>query len=225
MAGPFRLRNLNVSILEDKDTYIRPGHACSGEIILGNPFLVASGLNVKDFLATNLERLASIDYGSLETTSNPTTVGRLGMKLLRNEIDSGEDVIDPFRIGSMMSNGSFPLKDGDDIYYKDVDIGEQKDTELQEAIEDMINRASRNCEKVLRNSLKELVHEFKDIFRTLLGKDPPVDVEPMRIKFEDNPRPIKVRQRSYSPEQLTFLKKKVNELVDAGYIVRNSTSK
>ena len=225
MAGPCRLRNLNVSILEDKDTYIRPGHACSGEIILGNPFLLASGLDVKDFLATNFERLASIDYGSLGTTSHPTTVGKLGMKLLRNETDSGEDVLDPSRIGSMMSNGSFPLKDGDDIYYKDVEIGKQNDTELQEAIQDMVQRASKNCEKELKNSLMELVHEFKDIFRTSLGKDPPVDVEPMKIEFEGNPRPIKVRQRSYSPEQLKFLKNKVNELADAGYIVRNNTSK
>ena len=154
IAGPCRLRHSNVSIPEDKDTYIRPGHACSGEVILGNTFLVASGLNVKDFWATNLDRLAPIDYGSIETTTNPPTVRKLGMKLLRNEIYSGEDDVDPSRIGSMMSNGSFPLKDGDEIYYKDVEIGKQKDTELQEAMEDMVKRVSKNSEIELRYSLK-----------------------------------------------------------------------
>lgn len=51
VAGPCRLRNVKVKILEDQYTYVSPGNACSGEIVLGNPFLIASGLNVKDFLA------------------------------------------------------------------------------------------------------------------------------------------------------------------------------
>ncbi len=58
-----------------------------------------------------------------------------------------------------------------------------------------------------------------------LRNDPPVDVEPMNIEFEGTTRPIKVSQRTYSPEQLDFLKKKVEELIDAGYITRNNASK
>ncbi len=54
-----------------------------------------------------------------------------------------------------------------------------------------------------------MVLEYKDIFRISLGSDPPVDVPPMEIKFEGMERPVKVRQRTYSPEQLEFMKKKV----------------
>lgn len=124
MAGPCRFRNINVKILSDNDTSVRPGNGCAAEIILGNPFLVTSGVNVKDFLADNIERLYSIDYGDLQVESETSKVGKLGMSLLSDEIDMGKDDIKPSRICSMMSNGHFPLKDGDDIDYKDVPVGQ-----------------------------------------------------------------------------------------------------
>ncbi len=46
----------------------------------------------------------------------------------------------------------------------------------------------------------------------------------MEIKFEKE-RPVKVRQRTYSPEQLDFMKKKFDELLKVGYIYRNPSSK
>ncbi len=58
MSVRCRLRNVNVKILSHNDNHVVLGNASAGEIILGNPFLVASGLNFKDFLANNIERLA-----------------------------------------------------------------------------------------------------------------------------------------------------------------------
>ena len=66
--------------------------------------------------------------------------------------------------------------------------------------------------------------EFKNISCTRLGKDPPIDVEPMNIEFEGSTCPIKVRQRSYSPKQLSFLKTKVQELISARDIFHNNAS-
>ncbi len=45
-----------------------------------------------------------------------------------------------------------------------------------------------------------MVLEYKDVFRIRLGADTPVDVSPMEIKFEGAERPVKVRQRTYSPD-------------------------
>ena len=225
MAGPCRLRNVKVKILSDNDIHVVPGNACAGEIILGNPFLIASGLNVKDFLADNIERLATIDYGKLQVPEKNTKVGKLGMKLLSNKIDLDFTMLNPLRLCSMMCNGNFPLKDGDDIDYKDVEVGCQDEAELKIAIDGMISRGMKHLNDDGRQILKSTVMEFKDIFRVKLGKDPPVDVEPMNIEFEGVTRPIKVRQRTYSPEQLSFLKTKVQELIDAGYIARNNASK
>lgn len=226
MAGPCRLRNVNVKILSDNDNHVSPGNDCAGEIILGNPFLVKSGLNVKDFLANNIDRLASIDYGIVQVEEDTAKVGKLGLKLLSNEVSLDNiNQLEPSRLCSMVSNCNFPLKDGDDIDYKDVDIGVQDENELQEAINDMISRGMKHLDKDLRPTLINLVSEFKDIFRIKLGKDPPVDVEPMNIEFDGNTRPVKVRMRTYSPEQLSFLKKKIEELIEAGYISRNNSSK
>lgn len=47
----------------------------------------------------------------------------------------------------------------------------------------------------------------------------------MKIEFEGSERPVKVRQRTYSPEQTDFLRNKVNELIMAGFIEKNNTSK
>ena len=52
--------------------------------------------------------------------------------------------------------------------------------------------------------LKDMVAEYRDILRILLGKDPTVRVPPMVIEFDGPERPVKVRQRKYSPDQLVF---------------------
>ncbi len=46
----------------------------------------------------------------------------------------------------------------------------------------------------------------------------------MEIEFKDSVKPVHVRKRIYSPEQLEFLKSKVQDLIDAGFIYRNTTS-
>lgn len=225
MAGPCTLHNVNVKILSDKDAHVFPGYDCAGEIILGNPWLVHSGLNVKDFLADNIERLASIDYGNLQVQEETAKVGKLGLKLLSQDIDLNEEAVAAARLCSMMSNGNFPLMDGDDIAYKDVDVGVQDEQELEQEIDAMVTRSMKHADKSSKKALKDLVTEFKDIFRIKLGKDRAVDVPPMEIEFEGTNRPVKVRQRTYSPEQLSFLKSKVDEFEKAGYITRNNASK
>ncbi len=70
-----------------------------------------------------------------------------------------------------------------------------------------------------------MILDFKNVFRIRLGGDPPIDVPPMEIKFEKEERPAKVRQRTYSPEQLDFMKKKCDELLEVGYIYSTPFSK
>lgn len=185
--------------MEDKDSYVQTDNACDGEIILGNPFLIASGLDVKYFLAKHIERLASIDYGELDQEEPTAKDGKLGLKLLSQEIDGSIAEPDSSKLCSMISNAT--LKDGDDIDYKDVEVGDQDEEGTKKSIESMIDRGWKHLKKDSRKILKDLVVEDYDIFRLKLGKDPPVDVEPMKIEFEESNRPIKVRQRTYSPEQ------------------------
>ena len=82
-----------------------------------------------------------------------------------------------------------------------------------ESLNDAIKRSLNHLPKSLHKQLQDLIFEFEEIFRTKLGKDPPVDMTPMIIEFENKEIPVKVRQRTYSPEQLDFLKKKCDQLI------------
>ncbi len=63
------------------ETSIVHAASCPGEIILGNPFLVHSGLSMTDFIAENIDRLSSLDFGSLDGDPALTKVGKPGVKL------------------------------------------------------------------------------------------------------------------------------------------------
>ena len=83
-----------------------------------------------------------------------------------------------------MFNGDIPPNDGDDIDYKNVEIGETTEAELEEALLNAIRRASKSLRKHLRPALNDLVLAHKDIFRIKIGADSPVDVPTMEIEFE-----------------------------------------
>lgn len=68
----------------------------------------------------------------------------------------------------------------------------------------MVTRAMKHSDNTSKDAVKDLLSEFKDIFRTKLGKDPPVDVPPMEIEFEGSTRPVKVRQRLTCLRNLHF---------------------
>ena len=145
-------------------------------------------------------------------------VGKFGLRLLSSDINLDPTELEPSRICSILFNRNFRLKDGDDIDCKEVEVGVQDEAELECAIDDIVAREVRHLEKDSQEILKNTITEFKNIFCTRLGKDPPIDVETMNIEFEGFTCPIKFRQRSYSPKQLYFLKTKVHELIDAGEI-------
>ncbi len=64
-AGPCRLRIIEARIMPYEETNTVEGASCPGEIVLGNPILVHTGLNVTEFIAENIDRLSSLDYGNL----------------------------------------------------------------------------------------------------------------------------------------------------------------
>lgn len=104
----------------------------------------------------------------------------------------------------MMANCDFPPKESDGIDYKDVEVGEQDIEKIDSVIQKMIDRAVKKLPHDLRPTLHDMVMRIKDIFRIRLGKRSPVSVPPMVIELEGSERPIKVRQRRYSPWQLAL---------------------
>ncbi len=69
----------------------------------------------------------------------------------------------------MIANGDLPLVDGDDIDYKDVEIGDQDEQELAQAIDDAIRRASKHRPNHQKEYFRNMVLEYKVVFRIRVG--------------------------------------------------------
>lgn len=96
----------------------------------------------------------------------------------------------------MMAHGDFPLKDSDDIDYKDVKVSEHDTEELEFAIQNVIYRAVKKLPSGLHPTLQKMAMSFRDIFSIRLGKGSPVSVLPMVILLEGSECPIKVCKRT-----------------------------
>jgi hypothetical protein len=70
-----------------------------------------------------------------------------------------------------------------------------------------------------------LVTEFKDVFRLKLGADPPANVKPFVIKLRDDTEPVRMSARKYAPPQLKFMRDKIRELEELGFVHNNTGSK
>ncbi len=99
-----------------------------------------------------------------------------------------------------------------------MEIWRQNEQDLGQAMDNAIQRVSKHIPNRLKGCFRDMVLKYKYIFRTRLGSDAPVDVLPMQVNFEGTECPVKVRPRTYSPEQLDFMKKKCDELLEVGYI-------
>jgi hypothetical protein len=60
--------------------------------------------------------------------------------------------------------------------------------------------------------LRELLDEYRDVFRVSFAKDPPIDVEPMEIKLQEGARPVMARSRCYPPLHRKYLQEHMEEL-------------
>ncbi len=78
-----------------------------------------------------------------------------------------------------------------------MEIGARHEKELTQAIDGASRRVAKHLPSSLKETFRNMVLEYKDIFRIRPGADPPVDVLPMEITFEGPERLVKLGQRTY----------------------------
>ena len=106
-----------------------------------------------------------------------------------------------------------------------VDVGAHNPDELSRYLDDMIDDAiSQGLPVANQQPLKDLVHEFEDVFRVRLGSDPPASITAMKVILTPDATPIRVKVRRYAPPQRQFLRNKIDELLSLGLIYENNTS-
>ncbi|KAE9201399.1 hypothetical protein PF005_g14970 [Phytophthora fragariae] len=107
------------------------------------------------------------------------------------------------------------------------DIDDTQDREEARALEwgiiegKLDEAANLGCSSEFRAKLAELLSEYRDVFRIKLGQDPPVDMSPFKVTLKPDAVPVRCKARHYAPEDRAFMKKHVQELIDAGLCYRN----
>ena len=118
--------------------------------------------------------------------------------------------------------------------FTNYDIPIQMDTEdhdfqsardVQDALESMIQRAFKAGLPVeYEQQLRSIVNKY-DIWRTVLGPDPPAKVPPMKLKLKPGAPSIQAANRRYPPMYREFMNKRLTELEKYGLVYRNNTSR
>ena len=73
--------------------------------------------------------------------------------------------------------------------------------------------------------LSDLLDEFADVFRVAFGNDPPVAIEPLRVRLKPDATPIKCSTRRYAPLHREYMEQHVAELEAAGLVFTNHRSR
>ncbi|KAE9339726.1 hypothetical protein PF008_g11434 [Phytophthora fragariae] len=73
--------------------------------------------------------------------------------------------------------------------------------------------------------LRELLVEYGDVFRVSFGQDPPIRVEPLRVRVRDGATPVRISARRYPPAHMQYLDQHVDELLVSGLAYTNPSSR
>ena len=112
-----------------------------------------------------------------------------------------------------------------ELYDEDI-LGLVTDQEHQKGLEDLIARAMEAGLPVEHEgAIRDLVYEYSDVFRVKLGQDPPAKVNPWIVYKKEKAVPVRCATRIYTPKKREFLKKFMDELVEANMMKKNDHSR
>ena len=86
-------------------------------------------------------------------------------------------------------------------------------------------RASKELSEIQGKALRDLVFEFKDIWRVRLSADGPAKVTPIKVHLKPDAFPCRTKAIWYAPKRLDFMRKQIKSLEEMGCIRRNTDSR
>jgi len=121
-------------------------------------------------------------------------------------------------------NGHYP-DETDDCESVYLEIGIDKDNDIQTAFDKMLHDAKSNGMSTGgAETLEKILHEYRDVFRIRLGNDPPAKVEPMKVVLRPQAQGIITKSRRYSPEQRDYLTRFLKRAKHYGFITENKNA-
>jgi hypothetical protein len=76
-----------------------------------------------------------------------------------------------------------------------------------------------------KDKFTKLLTSFKDVFSLRMGLEVPASVEPLKVELTPGARPLRVKMRSYSPEDRAFLRETCDEMVKLGLLYHNKNAR
>ncbi len=103
---------------------------------------------------------------------------------------------------------------------------QQEESQIRELLRDKTEEARKaGAGAQWSEILGRLLQEHWDVFRLVLGRDPPVKTEPLRVRLKQGARPVRSRARRYPAEHREFMRQHVEALLEAGLVYRNPGSR
>ena len=114
-------------------------------------------------------------------------------------------------------NGCFP----------EMDLSEDEDArQVRGILKAKVQDAKvHGCSEELATRLEELLLKKADVFRTILGRNPPVSMPPLKVELKPDAVPVRCKARRYPQEHRECMTKHTKELRDAGLCFLNPRSK
>jgi hypothetical protein len=90
-----------------------------------------------------------------------------------------------------------------------------------------IEKAVKNMELTEEQSsdFSSLVSNFKDVFSIRMGLTVPADVAPLKVQLIPDAKPLRVKLRSYTPEDTQFMKETCDEMIKLGLLYHNKDAR
>ncbi len=99
---------------------------------------------------------------------------------------------------------------------------QEEESQIRELLRDKTEEAmNAGAGAQWSERLGRLLQEHWDVFRLVLGRDPPVKTEPLHVRLKQGARPVRSRARRYPAEHREFMRQHVEALVEAGLVYRN----
>jgi hypothetical protein len=109
----------------------------------------------------------------------------------------------------------------------DLSMGRrEEDSKIRRLLNDMAEEARKaGAGASWAERLGRLLQKYWDVFRLVLGRDPPVKTEPLRMRLKPGALLVRSRARRYPAEHREFMRQHVEALVEAGLVYRNPGSR
>ncbi|ETV93807.1 hypothetical protein H310_12370 [Aphanomyces invadans] len=159
-------------------------------------------------LAAARKQAAVWDLDALATDSPAPTAMACINRLMQTKLEDTADEDDGMQCATPLPGAVTPAENA------------KQEAEVWEVLSAKINKAEK--EGLSEVSSKQLFSENIDVFRLEMGGDPPIKVEPLRVRVKPGAVPVKCELRRYPPLHMEYLEGHVAELERAGLVYRNN---